>query len=78
MWRLERWLTSDHHAMAETSLPEADPSLVPESWTPPANSPRNRREGEVTDMEDEDGSGGYHSAEEYYGEDEDDVQMEDA
>lgn len=67
MWPSRRSLSPDDDAMAQKSLPEVDPSMVPQSWTPPATSPGSRSEGENRDDFGEHYSGG----------DQDDVQMED-
>jgi hypothetical protein len=46
--------TPDDDDMAETSLPEVDPTLIPESWTPPATSHVGHPAGVEAHMEDQD------------------------
>lgn len=51
MLSLRQPTAPDDHDMAETTLPEVDPSLVPRSWTPPAHAPGGDVVGEGGDME---------------------------
>ncbi|OIW25980.1 hypothetical protein CONLIGDRAFT_514286 [Coniochaeta ligniaria NRRL 30616] len=71
MLPLRRSTAPDDYDMVETSLPEVDPSLVPKSWTPPANPPASHAAGEDSEIEASDVA--LRSIE-----DEDDVQMDGA